>query len=204
MKARTLLVAASLTLLGTAPAAWAQYDRPDSGYRQDQGDRYPGPENMRQVAAEAHQISTIAVSLSRQASRNRRPSDRELEAMNRLHELADRAVHFEREVGRYRQDPRHTAEDFRSLVEAFNVSERSLREIDRRSYIDRGMDRLAGFMDQLAPYYGQEARFRSGYGDRDRDRHDRDHDGYRRGDGDRRDNDPNRDGQDNGYRPPVR
>lgn len=193
MNAKTLIAAASLTLLGAAPAAWAQYDRNGN----DRYDRRYDSAQIDRVVAEAHQISETAVSMSRQAERyGRRQSGREAEALDRLRDLSNRAIHFEREVGRYRQDPRHTSADFQVMVDAFNSAERAVRRINGRPYVDRGMDRIAGYLDELAPYYGQEAGFRSRYGYRDRDRdgyRDRDRDGYRdRGD--------DRDG----YRPPVR
>jgi hypothetical protein len=191
MKAKTLILAASLTVLGTAPAAWAQYDRYDRSDR-----RYPEG-NIERVVTEAHQIAETALSMTRQAERNnRRPDWREAEALGRLRDFASRARRFEAEVNRYRQDRRHTADDFRALVDSYNVAERALRQINGRPYIDRGMDRIAGLMDDLAPYYGREGGFRSRYGYRDRDRdgyRDRDRDGYRDRDSDR-----------DGYRPPVR
>jgi hypothetical protein len=196
MNAKTLIAAASLTLLSAAPAAWAQYDRYDHNDR-----RYPDSRQIERVVAEAHQISETATYMSRQAQRySRRPSGREAEALDRLRDLSNRAIHFEREVGRYRQDPRHTSADFQAMVDSFNYAERAVQRINGRPYVDRGMDRIAGYLDELAPYYGQEAGFRSRYGYRDRDRDgDRNRDGYRDR-GDDRDRGNDRDG----YRPPVR
>jgi hypothetical protein len=187
MYAKTLILAAGLTVLGSAPAAFAQYrpyDRPDApGYDQ----RY---QDYGQVTRAARSLQETATSMSYQAYRNnRRPNRDEAEVLQSLRDLAGRARHFQSEVGRYRRDPRHTADDFQALADSFDATASAMRSIDRRPYLDRGMARVAFFLDQLAPFYGRDAEFRArlGYGDRDHDRDDRyrdrergyDRDGYR-------------------------
>jgi len=178
MKAKPLILAAGLTLVSSVPAAWAQYrsyDRPyDSNYDQTYQESY---RDYGQVTRAAREIQETAASISYQAFRNnRRPDEAEAEALDRLRDLSARARHFQSEVGRYRQDPRHTADDFQALADAFAAAADSLSNVNRRPYVERGMARIAYRLDMLAPYYGQSGDFRErmGYRDdgyRDHDRH---------------------------------
>src|SRR5207244_11907286 len=112
-KANNLILAASLTLLGTAPAAWAQYP-----YRTYRSYEYRSMESSRMLQV-VHSMDTTAQWMSRMADRNnRRPDDAEAVALDRLHDLSIRARHFEAEVSRYRQDPQHTEDDFQAVVDA--------------------------------------------------------------------------------------
>ena len=151
---------------------------------------------MNRVAAIANEIEQNATSIRREFERNnRRPDNAEARAIDTLNQLNAEAVRFHDEVERYRRSPRRSADEFAALERAFNTTERSLRRIDRRPYVDRGMVRIYSLMNELSSYYGR----RSGYygsWDRDRNDGDRDHD---RND---RDRDRDHDGHDD-HRPPY-
>jgi hypothetical protein len=173
MKSNTLLLAASLTLLGTAPAAWAQPAPIEH--------RFPDSAHIERVIGAAQDMSRTATAMSRQADRNnRRPDHEEGAVLDRLHELTTRAKHFEAQVTQFRQSPEHTSEDFQALVATFDVTADALRATNRRPYIDRGMAHIARLMDELSPYYGRNADFRErhGYHDSDDDHRDHDHDDH--------------------------
>src|SRR5262249_6097766 len=105
---------------------------------------------------------SAAATISYQAFRNnRQPDEAEAEALDNLRELSSQARHFQWQVGRSRQDPQHTADDFQALAESFNAAADALSTIDRRPYVERGMSRIAYYLDQLAPYYGQSGDFRA-------------------------------------------
>ncbi|HZF14279.1 MAG TPA: hypothetical protein VFE33_36255 [Thermoanaerobaculia bacterium] len=158
--AKTLILAAGLTLLGSTPAAWAQYrsyDRPYSTYDQNYG----------QMARAAHEIQETAATISYQAFRNnRRPDDDEAQALDRLRELSSQARHYQWEVGRFRQDPQQTMADFQVLANTFDAAADALANLPSRPYVERGMSRIALYLDQLAPYYGQSGDFRIRFNDR--------------------------------------
>lgn len=172
MRTQTFLLAASLTLLGTAPAAWAQNDAPEH--------HYPDAAHIERVIGVAQDMSRTAAAMSHQADRNnRKPKDEEAAMLDRLHELASRTKHFEAGVEQFRQSPEHTAEDFQALVSTFDATADALRTTNRRPYVDRGMAHIARLMDELSPYYGRNADFRERHGyhdDGDNRDHDRDHD----------------------------
>ena len=176
MKRTTLITAALLALL-LAPAVQAQYGGYGSPDRHR--DRYPDYGHMDRVSALAHEIDATARSIYRQASRNnRRPSRYEAQMLDDLYQLYGRADHFHEVVESYRQDPRHTADDFRDLEEAFNQLGETMQYVHPRSYVDRGMERIYSLMTELSRYYGRTGYDRWGrYGRGDRDRYDRDGDG---------------------------
>jgi uncharacterized membrane protein YccC len=181
MHPKTLILAASLTLLGTAPAAWAQNDPPPEH-------RYPDSAHIERVIGVAQDMSRTAAYMSREAERNnRRPNDAEGAMLDRLRELTTRAKHFEGTVEQFRQSPERTSEDFQALVSTFDATADALRTTNRRPYIDRGMAHIARLMDELSPYYGRTGDFRERHGYRDQ------------GDDSHRDNNRDRDN-----RPPVR
>ncbi|HEX9942015.1 MAG TPA: hypothetical protein VGG03_08365 [Thermoanaerobaculia bacterium] len=195
---RTTVITAALLALSLAPALQAQRwgDRDSNRYR------YPQSGQMERVAVLAHEIEDVAASIHRQAARNNRRPDRDVaRVLADLHQLEERADHFHGQVESYRQDPRHTRDDFAALEEAFYETADSLRYIQPRPYIDRGMDRIYDLMNELSRYYG-----RSGYGrwgDRGRDRYGYGHDRYDRRYGrDRYDDDDHDDGH--GHRPPLK
>jgi hypothetical protein len=203
-------IAASVLALGLTPAVQAQY----RGYPDRQTSSY-GSWNGEQAYALAHQVDETASSIYRQAARNnRRPNRTEARALASLSQLNAAASHFHGEVESYRQDPRHTANDFARLVSAYDNAVESLRWIEPRPYVDRGMDRIADMLTEMSPFYGRTYDRWHGHGqdwdrhDRyDHDRHDRDRDGRDRSDrgrDGRDDRDRNHDGDTDGYRPPVR
>ena len=158
MHAKTLIVAASLALLGTAPAAWAhdpnEHD-PNQETTQSYDYNYLDAGQMERVLEVAHEIDDTATSIHRLAERNnRRPSSRENEVLVRLHELNDRAHHFHAVVESNRQDPQHTADDFQSLLDSYYAVTDSLHTMRRRPYIDRGMNHISDLLDELTAFYG--------------------------------------------------
>jgi hypothetical protein len=135
-----------------------RYGYDDHGYNND---RCPRPDQMGRVEALADDVAGLAAEIHERAERNnRRPDPHVARVLGDLHDLADASAHFEREVAARRRDPRHTRDDFQQLLLAFDQVGRSLRDIDTRSYIDRGMERIGGLLAQLDDYYGY------GYGDR--------------------------------------
>ena len=176
MHRKTFILAASLTLLGTAPMAFAQEAPPPEH-------RYPDTAHIERVIGVAQDMSRTSAAMSRQADRNnRKPNGDEAAMLDRLHELNTRAKHFETEVEQFRQSPEHTADDFQALVATFDATADALRTTNRRPYIDRGMAHIARLMDELSPYYGRTGDFRERHGYRDQDDRpmDRDHDRDRR------------------------
>lgn len=188
---RSTVLSAVLLILSLAPALQAQYSGDPSQDRY----RYPNSGQWDRVAALTHEMEDIATSIHRQFERNnRRPDRAEARVAADLHELNEQAARLHRQIeGRgyrdndgnrdgsrdsygYRQDRRYRDDSFARLEEAFfNLSD-SLRYIQRRPYVDRGMDRIYDLMNELGRYYG-----RSGYGQgyQGRDRYGRDrYDGY--------------------------
>ena len=190
MRSTTLIATAALALSLTS-AAQAQWSN-----------RYPdrGRNNSR-VSELAYEIEATATSIYREAARNNRRPDRdEARVLSDLRELEARAREFRQEVrdGRWydrrydrrddrydrrdnRRDAREDARDYDRLADAFYATADSLRYIDRRPYIDRGMDRIYTLLGEVSRYYGgsRNDRWGSGRGWRDydgrygRDRHDR-------------------------------
>jgi hypothetical protein len=192
MRRTTKLMTTALLALTIAPALQAQ------GYRQDpRRYSYPETRHVSRLASIAHDIEQNATYIRREFERNnRRPDNAEARAIDSLNRLNAEADRFHDEVERYRRSPRRSADEFAALERAFNATERSLRRIDRRPYVDRGMVRIYTLMNELSGYYGR----RSGYygtWDRDNnwgdDRYDRNHDGY----------DRDHDGRDHDRRPPY-
>ncbi len=194
MRRTTQLMTTALLALSIAPALQAQ------GYRQD-ARRYSYPEtrHVSRLAAIAHDIEQNATYIRREFERNnRRPDNAEARAIDTLNQLNAEADRFHDEVERYRRSPRRSADEFAALERAFNSTERSLRRIDRRPYVDRGMVRIYTLMNELSGYYGRRANY---YGTWDNDRHDGDRDHDRDG-RDRYDRDRDHDGHDD-HRPPY-
>jgi hypothetical protein len=196
MRSTTFIATAALALSLTS-AAHAQWNRyPDRGRT-----------NSR-VSELAYEIEATATSIYREAARNNRRPDRdEARVLSNLRELENRAQEFRQEVrdgrwdnrryddrydGRYdrrddrrydRRDSREDTRDYDRLADAFYATAESLRYIDRRPYIDRGMDRIYTLLGEVSRSYGgsRDDRWGSGRGrgwrDYDgrygRDRHDR-------------------------------
>jgi hypothetical protein len=151
---RTARIFAFTFLFAAVPAL-----RADRGY-----DRFPRPDQMERIAVLAHEIDEIAGEMRQRTERsNRRPDRYVAHVLGDLHDLAAAAGHFRREVESYRQDPRHTRDDYRELTTAYDAVRASLSSIDPRSYIDRGMQRIAVNLAQLDDYYGYGDRYGRGY-----------------------------------------
>jgi hypothetical protein len=200
MKTTPWILTAALAL-GLTPAVQAQYRGYNDGYNNSYG-RWDG----QRAYGLAHEVDQTATWIYRQASRNnRRPDRSEARALRALYQLDAAAAHFRDEVESYRQDPRHTANDFARLVTAYDNAVETLRWIEPRPYIDRGMDRIGDALVEMSPFYGRTYDRYHGRG-RDWDRHDR-YDRDRRDrdrDGRGYDRDRDRDRDDDSYRPPVR
>jgi len=204
---RTTVITATLLALSLAPALQAQrwgdrhddHSRNQDRYRDQDRYRYPNSGQMERVAALAHEIDDAATYIHREAERNnRRPDRNEARMLADLHRLNEQADRFHRRVESDRQNPRNTADEFAALEDAFNRLTDTLRYNDRRSYINRGMGRIYGAMNELARFYGRGSYGRWGDGRSGQDRYDgrygRDRDD-RHGRDDRDDHD--------GYRPPY-
>jgi hypothetical protein len=217
MKLTPWIAALTLTM-GLTPALRAQqygYPRQDGRYDSRYGNdswRYGNPNrtwHSGRVSAYAHDIDEVATYIHEQAERNnRRPDREEARALAQLHELNDAAEHFHEQVEQNNRDYRHTRDDFAELIAAYNNAVDALRYIQPRPYVDRGMNRIASDMTEIARYYGSSygRLFETGrWGRSGRDGYDRyDRDG--RYDRDSRYDsryDRDRDGYDDRYRPPV-
>jgi hypothetical protein len=198
MRRTTKLMTTALLALSIAPALQAQDYRRDDHRQDDRRYSYPETRHVNRVARIANEIEQNATYIRREFERNnRRPDNAEARAIDTLNQLNAEAVRFHDEVERYRRSPRRSADEFASLERAFNTTERSLRRIDRRPYVDRGMVRIYTLMNELSSYYGRRSGY---YGSWDRDRNwGDDHDGRDR-DHDGRDHDGH---DDHGYRPPY-
>ena len=210
MKVSTPWIAAIALTMGLTPALHAQYGYPgrDGRYdgRSSQSWRYGNPNRTwhpDRVSALAHDIDETATFIHERAERNnRRPDRREARALEQLHEVNDAAEHFHEQVEGNRRDYSHSRDDFAELIDAYNDTVTALRYIEPRSYIDRGMNRIASDMLEIGRYYG------SSYGDlfnTGRWGHGRyDNDRYGRYDRDGDDRYDRYDRDDDGYRPPHR
>lgn len=169
MKRTTLLTAtALLTTLSLAPALEAQYrgypDRDRSGYDSNRYGR---------VADVAREIDENASYAYREFARNnRRPNRAEARVLDDLRQLDQRAERFLYEMRDNRRDnrrdPRQDARSFAALEDAFFETAESLRYINDRPYVDRGMDRIYTLMTEVSRFYGRG--YRTGYDRWDRSR----------------------------------
>jgi len=202
MRNKTIMTAAVLALTLTTAAARAQYPQ----YRSD---RYPDRNQTDRVTSVAYELGRTAISMQREYDRNNRRPDRdEARVALQLRALADESSRFYNDMGRYRRDPRQTQRGIERLLQVYDRTADSLRYIDRRGYVDRGMDRMGDLLTDLARAYGvsdwhRDRYDRDGHGRYDRDRrggYDRDGRGAYDQDNpyDRQDD---RDDQD-GWRPP--
>ena len=167
---RTTWTLTLILLLATTSASFA--DSPFGGRdRYRHSDRFPRPDQMERVARLAHGVDELAEDLHEQAERNnRRPNRFFAQVLGDLHDLSNAASRFHNEVESYQRDPRHTRDDFQRLLSAYYALDESLQDIDPRSYIDRGVERIGQLLSQLDDYYGLDDRYSSGR----RGRYDRD------------------------------
>lgn len=201
MRSKALVTAAVLAL-SLSTVAWG-----DDRWGNPHGDQDWNRRNDRNngnVSELAREVARTADVMHREYERNnRRPNRDEARVAVALHQLEEASVRFYDNVGDrgygggygggYNRNSRNGAggaRDFENLLWAFDAAADTLRYINRRPYVDRGMDRLWSLMSDLDRYYGVMDRYgRNGRGyDRNDDRYDRNgRDRY-----DRRD----------GYRPP--
>lgn len=166
----TTFISTALLFLGLSSAALAQpsdYRRGDS-YR----DRYPDRSRNGRVEALAREVEQTAAAMHREYDRNNRRPDRdEARVKSNLRELYQEAYSFRAEVDDYRRDRRDGRRDLNELFRAFDQTAESLRYIESRPYVDRGMDRMWSLLRELRRDhgYGQAYRGRGRY-DRDDDR----------------------------------
>ena len=142
------------------------YDRYD--------DRYRGGSRNGRVEAIVREIEQTAAAMHREYERNNRRPDRdEARVAANLHELHEEAYQFARSSGgSYRRDSRRD-HGLDGLLRAFDQVASSLDRINRRPYVDRGMDRIWRLMSELdRSYGGRSDRYGRGWRDRgyDRDR----------------------------------
>jgi hypothetical protein len=190
------LVTAVVLAVSLSSVAWG-----DDRWGNPHGDQDWNRRNDRNygnVSELAREVARTADAVHREYERNnRRPNRDEARVAVALHELEQAAVRFYDNVGGgyghgYDRDSRRGnagTRDFENLLRAFDVATDTLRYINRRPYVDRGLDRIWSLMSQMDRYYGGVM---DRYGRGGRNRYDRDDDRYGRDRYDRRD----------GYRPP--
>lgn len=187
----------STTLIATAALALSLTSAAQAQWSNRYPDRHSEYGRSGRVASLAYEIEETASSIHREAERNnRRPDRNEARVLADLHELEERAEEFRNGLdGRDRhdrydrhRDSRYDNRDFDQLVDAFYTTAESLRYIDRRPYIDRGMDRIYTLLGEVSRSYGgsRDDRWGSGrgrgwrdYDGRGRGRYDRDGDRWR-------------------------
>lgn len=197
----TPLFTAAVLALSLTTAAWG--DDRWSNPHGDQDYRYNDRSNYGRVSELAREVARTADSIHREYERNnRRPNRDEARVAVALHELEEAAVRFYDRQDGYGRDYRRGnpgSSEFRNLVQAFNVTADTLRYINRRPYVDRGMDRIWSLMSEMDRSYGVLDRY-GRYGRNDR------YDRYDRNDGrsgrDRYDRDGYDGRDDDRYRPP--
>lgn len=195
----TPLVTAAVLALSLSTVAWGD-DRWGNPHG-DQDYRYNDRYNRGQVDELAREVARTADAIHREYERNnRRPNRDEARVAVALHELEEAAVRFYDRVEDRGRDSRRGSRDFEVLLRTFDNTADTLRYINRRPYVDRGMDRIWSLLTQMDRYYGVSGRYGRGYGNNryddryGRDRYDRDgRDRYDRHD---------RDDHDGRYRPP--
>ena len=210
MRRHTTALATAILALSLAPALQAQgyddhHDRSQDGQDRDghQGyhHSYPDAGHLDRASAIAHEIDETATQIRREFGRNnRRPDRSEARTIDSLNRLNAAAARFHDQVERSR-DPRRSADEFADLERAFQGTERSLRRIAPRPYVDSGMERIYSLMNELGGFYGHRSGY---YGTWSHDRDwNHDHDRYDH-EGDNHDGD-NHDGRDRDgdHRPPY-
>lgn len=199
----TTLVTAAVLALSLSTVAWGddRWSNPHGNQDYRYNDRY----NNGNVSELAREVARTADAMHREYERNnRRPNRDEARVAVALHELEEASVRFYDSVGGSRYDNnrdsrRGGTRDFENLLRAFDAAADTLRYINRRPYVDRGMDRIWSLMSQMDRYYGGVM---DRYGRYNRDRYNRDR--YDRDRYDRNDGRYGRDryDRDERYRPP--
>ena len=169
MRRTTLFAATALLALSLAPALEAQYRGSDRD-RYDRDNRYGYDRGQSgRVAELARQIDEAATYAYREfAQNNRRPNRAEARVLSDLRQLDQRAERFYYEMRDGRRDSRQDSRSFAALEEAFFETAESLRYIEERSYVERGMDRIYSLLNEASRSYGRG--YRTGYNRWDRNR----------------------------------
>jgi hypothetical protein len=170
MRRTTLFATTALMALSLASAAQAQYrGYPDRDYRDRDRyghDRYDRGGRLADLAREIDEAATYAY--REFAQNNRRPDRAEARVLSDLRELDRRAEQFRYEVRDGRRDSRQDSRSFAALEDAFFETAESLRYIQDRPYVDRGMDRIYTLLNEVSRSYGRG--YRGGYDRWDRNR----------------------------------
>ncbi|MFL6198687.1 MAG: hypothetical protein ACJ76J_05905 [Thermoanaerobaculia bacterium] len=144
--------------------------RHDDRYQDRYDDRYDnsyrGGDRNGRVSAIVREIEQTAAYMHREYERNNRRPDRdEARVAATLHELHEQAYELARNSGGYGggygRDSRH-GNGYDGLLRAFDEVAYSLDRINRRPYVDRGMDRIWSLMSELDRYYGGSGRYGRG------------------------------------------
>lgn len=189
---RRIILTTTALALALSAGVQAQSGRYPDRYPDRDRDRYDdrygyGRGDYRDVAELARDIDRTAESMYREAARNNRRPDRAEERMlYALRDLAVAADRFYADTGR-RRDVRGSRQPYRVLLRSFDQAAAALSRVERRSYIDRGMDRIDDLLWQLSGTYraGNGRYDRDGRGGRGWNRDRRwggDRDGWRHGD----------------------
>lgn len=125
MRKRLLTIVA---VAGLAGVAWADH---------------PERQQMEEVKAAAHQLERATHHVRENAGHH---------GGRALNTLENRAKHFHRQAERYRNDPRHTEQDFQAVADAYYLALDELHHMDRHVRDDfRDVD---AHMHTLMDYYG--------------------------------------------------
>jgi len=176
----TLFVTTAVLALSLSTAAMADErdryrdrdrDRYDDRYQDRYDDRRGDYRNNGRVDVIAREIAETAAAMRYEYDRNNRRPDRdEARVGANLRELQEEAYQFARySSGSYRRDSRRDR-GLDGLLRAFDEVAHSLDRINRRPYVDRGMDRIWSLVSQLdrSDRYGRGGWRDRGYRDRDR------------------------------------
>jgi hypothetical protein len=174
----TLFVTTAVLALSLSTAAMAderdryRSDRHDDRYQDHDryDDRYRGNSRNGRVEAIVREIEQTAAAMHREYERNNRRPDRDearvAATLHELHEEAYELARGSRYSGNYRGNSRRD-HGFDGLVRAFDEVASSLDRINRRPYVDRGMDRIWSLMSELdRSYGGRSDRYDRGWNDR--------------------------------------
>lgn len=153
----TAVLALSLSTAARADDRDRYSDRYDDRYRGHYDQGYRG--DSRRMDAIAREIEQTAAAMHREFERNnRRPNRDEARAAAALHELHEEANQFARYSGRYSGSYNNRGSRYGNgydgLLRAFDEVAYSLDRINRRPYVDQGMDRIWSLMSQLDRSHG--------------------------------------------------
>jgi len=115
---------------------------------------HPTEGEMPQVKRLAHQLEIDSAQLHRVAEvRNHHRGYEAERALRAIHEFAEKAEHFHRQVEQYRRNPGHTESDYRELVYAYQNGERLYRYLHADSLVNRYASQVRQTMRELDYFY---------------------------------------------------